>query len=151
MLKDLSLDLAVFAKELKQFPLPKAGRDQESLLALFEKKYTPADMDNLFCIQCTREVYCVYSVDERWWEQLLRGMKHSTVDTGSNDSMSETFSAKSHLDSEASMAAEVNQSGNPESVEDFEDSLLCWKCGIMREVRGSGHLKSRVDDDEPGK
>lgn len=143
LLIELGTNLEIFVKEeLQQAPLVNAGWNQESLLALFNHQYEPVDMENYYCAQCNREVYRLYEIAEEWWENLLDSIKKAgNIDAGTEDSMSETFSAQTHWDEEQSDHAGSEGGRFVDAVEEIEDILLCWKCGIMQQVRTSGYLK----------
>ncbi|KAI1108434.1 hypothetical protein F5Y14DRAFT_436227 [Nemania sp. NC0429] len=130
---DLGIDIEEFVfKELQLGPLRKRGWTSRTLLTLFNHPFVPHLMPKTECVVCSREVFCLYSVDEAWWEQFLVDIcdletSDGTAGNNSDSGSDEFFSL------EPSNAATHPQTQEP--AQSTAQRLLCWKCEMMQQVR----------------
>lgn len=157
LLRELDLDFEYFVREeLKEFPLSRAGWEQDTLLALFNLEFAPLELRKQYCCGCSREVYCVYRIEEVWWNAVLDRVKNrrdphtgKRIQAGPN-----TIADHPHPDP-AAPATDEGEKGDVEAsvcsvdssiqsffscaeewVDEAVEGLWCWKCGLYEVTHG---------------
>ena len=152
LLRELNVDFEDFIlEELEQNPLPQRGWTQDGLTALFNLEFVPVELPNQYCNDCGREIYCVYKIEEDWWNVVLKRVKNgSDPYAGKNLRMEFDTIADTHPPLANKLVKEIKGEDSDTSVgsldssilsffscteewgEEEEDNLLCWKCGILQ-------------------
>ena len=152
LLRELNVDFEDFIlEELEQTPLPQRGWTKDSLTALFDLEFVPVELPNQYCNDCKREVYCVYKIEEDWWNVVLQRVKngrdpysekelrmefHTTADTQPHlaNGLVKEIKVEDGDASVGSLASSILSffSCAEEWDEKEEGELLCWKCGILQ-------------------
>lgn len=152
LLRELNVDFEEFVlEELKQFPLSQRGWEQDTLTALFNLDFAPVELPNQYCYECGREVFCVYKIEEDWWNVVLHRVKNSRDPyTGRKIHIEPHTPVDLHPDLSGQSVDEVKRedgdtstcsldssipsyfSCTEEWVDEEEEKLLCWKCGILQ-------------------
>ena len=152
LLRELDVDLKNFIREeLEQHPLRQQGWTQDSLTALFNFEFSPVELPNQYCNDCGREVYCVYKLEEDWWNVILQRLKggrdpytgnrpreefHTTADTYPH--LADRFAKETDGEDGNTSAGSLDSSilSFVSCVEEWDGEeagkLLCWKCGILQ-------------------
>lgn len=152
LLRELNVDFDDFIlKELQQNPLPQRGWTQDSLTTLFNLEFVPVELPNQYCNDCRREVYCVYRIEEDWWNVVLQRVKSGRDPyTGKKLRMESHTIADTHPYLANKAVEEIKEEDRDTSADSLESSiqsffscaeewdeeeegmLLCWKCGILQ-------------------
>lgn len=152
LLRELNVDFEDFIREeLEQFPLSQRGWEQDTLTALFNLDFAPVELPNQYCCECRREVYCVYRIEEDWWNVVLHRVKdrrdrytgrkievgsHTTVDPHPDlaDQSVDEVKREDGDTSTCSFDSSIPSffSCVEEWVNEEEEKLLCWKWGILQ-------------------
>lgn len=122
ILSDLGVDWKEFIKnEMRCSPLKVRGWTEETLHNLFQLHFEPHVLPPSCCYYCGREVFHTFDRIEERWETILESIKAGAT---LGDHLGNTFESDS-----------VHTQTSDESDNDQDE--VCWKCGIMRSIRGS--------------